>query len=297
MWSSCDEVGSVNARIPWWLTVTAKIILSRLPFGYATWRRMGLFRHGQMDDCDYAIRIFNTHLEKTSLLDQLTGRTILELGPGDSIATAIIAAAHGARAILVDAGPFVDEDVSSYIELGNMLNDKGLALPAEFAQCSTIVEILTCCDALYYSEGLESLRGISSKSVDLIFSQAVLEHVRKREFLDTILECRRILSPNGICSHQVDLRDHIGGGLDNLRFSEKVWESEWIAKSGFYTNRIRYYKMLEFFCQAGFDVEDEKVQEWAGLPVDRDDIDQDFRDSSDEDLCVAVFDVLLRQKS
>ena len=48
---------------------------------------------------------------------------------------------------------------------------------------------------------------------------------------------------------------------------------------------------------AYFDVEDEKVQEWAGLPVDRDDIDQDFRDSSDEDLCVAVFDVLLRQKS
>jgi hypothetical protein len=26
--------------------------------------------------------------------------------------------------------------------------------------------------------------------------------------------------------------------LNNLRFSERIWESEFMAKSGFYTNRI-----------------------------------------------------------
>lgn len=92
-------------------------------------------------------------------------------------------------------------------------------------------------------------------SIDFIWSQAVLEHIRKSEFLDTMLELHRILRPNGVCSHVVDLKDHLGGALNNLRFSEKLWESNFMASSGFYTNRIRYSEMLDIFHQAGFSVE------------------------------------------
>jgi SAM-dependent methyltransferase len=249
-----------------------------------------------MDDYEYAINVFDNHVEKASLLGRLSGKTIVELGPGDSVATAVIASAHGARAILVDSGPFVDEDVSSYLELGNALSEKGLMLPREFSQCCTIDEILTCCDALYYCEGLVSLKRIKGDSIDLIFSQAVLEHVRKRDFAETVSECRRILRPTGICSHQVDLRDHIGGALNNLRFAENVWESELFASSGFYTNRISFRRMMESFSREGFDAECGEIKKWDVLPIQRDKIDEALRASSDDDLCVAVFDVLLRPK-
>ena len=133
-----------------------------------------------------------------------------------------------------------------------------------------------------------------SASVDFIWSHAVLEHVRKREFLDTMRECRRILKSGGICSHQIDLRDHLGGALNNLRFSERVWESEIVAMSGFYTNRIWFGEMLSLFGQAGFEVEVGDVHRWARLPTPRKRLAREFRTVSDKDLLVADFSVLLR---
>ena len=65
-------------------------------------------------------------------------------------------------------------------------------------------------------------------------------------------ELFRILKPNGVCSHRVDLRDCLDGGLNNLRFSEARWEDALFRKSGFYTNRIRFREMVEIFEQAGF---------------------------------------------
>lgn len=280
-------------EIPWWGKIGAKLVLSRLPFGYSVWQRLGLFRHGDMDTSEYAIRIFNSHAVKTGMTNQLHGKTVLELGPGDSIASVIIAAAHGAQAFLVDAGQFVRADIAPYLALERVLTENGL--PAtDLSGCRDIEEILNRCGAKYMTQGLESLRQIKDSSVDMIFSQAVLEHVRRSVFLETMRECRRILRPNGICSHQVDLRDHIGGALNNLRFSEWLWESEFFAKAGFYTNRIQYRKMLDIFVQAGFTVELSGAQRWDSLPTPRNKIAREFSNIPDEELCVSVFDVLLR---
>ena len=41
--------------IPWWGRICAKLVLSRLPAGYATWRGLNLFRHGAMHRVDYAL--------------------------------------------------------------------------------------------------------------------------------------------------------------------------------------------------------------------------------------------------
>lgn len=280
-------------NIPWWGKIGAKLFLSRLPLGYAVWQRLGLFRHGDMDASDYAIRVFQSHSEKSGFSNHLSGKTILELGPGDSIASAIIATAYGARAIIVDAGRFVREETVPYIELERVLAEKGLH-PADLSGCRDIDEILDRCGAKYLTEGLKNLKKIEDESVDLIFSQAVLEHVRRHEFLETIQECRRILRPGGICSHQVDLRDHLGGGLSNLRFSEGVWESEFFTKSGFYTNRIQYSQMLNMFRQVGFQVQVTDVRRWETLPTRRNKLSTEFRYLPEDELCISGFDVLLR---
>lgn len=281
-------------KIPWWTKIGAKLLLSRLPFGYSIWQRFGLFRHGSMDTSVYALDVFDVHMQKTGLTGQLQGKTILELGPGDSIATAIIAAAHGAKAILVDAGSFVRTDIDPYINLAKLLDNNNLHSP-DLSDCRNIDEILVRCHAQYLKNGLKSIREIENESIDLIFSQAVLEHIRAGDFLETIVECRRVLKPGGICSHQIDLRDHIGGALNNLRFSDRIWESEFFARSGFYTNRIRYSRMLDLFKQAGFQAETTIVSKWANLPTPQHKMTGEFRTLTDDDLMVSVFDAILRK--
>ncbi len=81
--------------IPWWLKIFAKIVLSRVPIGYSFWQRLGLFRHGYMDQASYTLNVFNAHVSRAGLDGKLQGKTILEIGPGDSIATALVAACYG----------------------------------------------------------------------------------------------------------------------------------------------------------------------------------------------------------
>lgn len=283
----------IKQRLPWWAKIGAKIALSRLPLGYRIWQRVGLFRHGAMDTSSYSVAVFDSHVAKACLVGALEGKTILELGPGDSIATAILAAAHGARAVLVDAGPFVRADLPPYLELVADCRRNGIAAP-DISHCSTMDAVLTVCDARYLTEGLASFRALADHSIDFIFSQAVLEHVRLNEFLPLMMECRRVLRPGGIASHRVDLRDHLGGGLNNLRFSERLWESTPFAKSGFYTNRLRATPMVNLFRDAGFEVTVTERRRWANVPLHRSKLNRIFAGLSDEELRVWGIDVILK---
>lgn len=289
-------IGTIKSRLPWWSKIGAKLVLSRLPATYGLWQRLGLFRHGYMDTARYAMDVFSSHVERAGLVGHLAGKTVLELGPGDSVATALIARAHGARAILVDAGPFARPDVAAYRPLADALRASGLAPPL-LDDVITLDDLLAACDASYLTQGLASLRGIADASGDLVFSQAVLEHVRKHEFLETQRELARVLKPEGVCSHRVDLRDHLGGGLNNLRFSDRVWESSFFVRAGFYTNRIGFDGMLRAFDQADFLTQVTDVRRWDKLPIDRRHLADEFRLLPDDVLTVYGFDVLLRRSA
>lgn len=284
----------MKVLIPWWLKICMKIILSRVPIGYGFWQNIGLFRHGYMDDASYVLKVFDEHVSRAGLDGKLHGKTILELGPGDSIATALVASCYGAKAILVDAGPFATTDIGRYRKLMEALDHSGLN-PPDISAATTLEDVLAACDARYLTQGLDGFSSIETGTVDLIFSQAVLEHVRKHEFLDTMGECFRVLSFKGIASHRVDLKDHLGGSLNNLRFSDNIWESEFFVSSGFYTNRIRFSEMITLFKDAGFIVEICDVRRWQRLPVKRTSLSKSFLCFSDEDLTVSGFDVLLRK--
>jgi SAM-dependent methyltransferase len=268
-------------------------VLSRLPIGYGVWQRLGLFRHGEMDSGAYALEVFRAHLERAGWRDAISGKTVLELGPGDSLATALIAAAHGAKAVLVDTGAYAREDMRGYESIAQKLRTAGLRCP-DIAACKDTNELLEACGARYLTDGLTSLKSLPASCVDLIFSQAVLEHVRRRQFLETMRECRRLLVSGGAFSNVVDLQDHLGGALDNLRFSERVWESDFLAKSGFYTNRIQYSEMLSHFLAAGFRVESVKSRSWPALPTPRHKLSDEFRALPDRELLISGFDILLR---
>lgn len=77
-------------KLPWWIKIIIKIILSRLPFDYGIWQKLGIFRHGFMDQSFYVKNVFDQHINQAGLTNFLNGKTILELGPGDSIASALV---------------------------------------------------------------------------------------------------------------------------------------------------------------------------------------------------------------
>ena len=261
---------------------------------YSSWNKITLFKHGLMEEPGYAYEVVKRHFDKVALSRAGNDFVVLELGPGDSLFSAMIACALGVSCIyLIDVDDFARKDLQPYLSMANFLKKKKLVSP-KIDEANTIHDLLEACNARYMTSGIASLRTIPDQSVDFIWSQAVLEHVRRSEFSDVIQEFRRIIRDDGISSHCIDLRDHLGGALNNLRFSERLWESDFMAKSGFYTNRIRYTEMLRIFERAGFNAEATTIGTWDKVPTSRSKLSQSFRGLSDEDLQIAVFEVLLK---
>lgn len=255
---------------------------------------LGVFRHGRMHDPTYALGIFNRHFARSGLAAQ-TEFVGLEFGVGDSVASALIANAHGAsRCYLIDAGRFSVESIDTYQSIAQALIEQGYTIPS-IARAKTFADVLELYNGVYLTEGLRSLQTLPDASVDFIWSNAVLEHVRVAEFAQVMNELRRLLKPGGVISHRVDLKDHLGGALNNRRIASNLWERDWFARSGFYTNRLAYPQMLELFEQSGLEVEVLQVDRWETLPTPIEKMAGEFRDIEPADLLVSGFDVLLRQ--
>ena len=223
-----------------------------------------------------------------------SGWVMLELGPGDSLSSALVARALGAqKSYLVDVAPFASTDITVLKRMAKHLTRLGLPLEG-IEECGTIGEILQLCNAEYLTSGLESLKSIPDHSIDLLFSNAVLEHVRLHEFASLCGEMRRIQRPSGVGSHTIDFADHLGDSLNNLRFSQSLWEAEWMVSSGFYTNRIRPAQMCGLFAKAGFQVDVLKTVKWPKVPIKRSRLAAPFSTLDDSELITYGLDVLLR---
>lgn len=247
-----------------------------------------------MERPEYAFDVFRIHFDRVEFAHKSEGFVALELGPGDTLFSALIAKAFGAsKTYLVDVGPFANLDLPPYHQMASFLTERGFSVP-DIQNCHTWEKLAETCSAHYLSRGIHSLQDIPSSSVDLVWSQAVLEHVRHDEFLQIFRELRRIQRTSGIGSHRVDLQDHLGGALNNLRFQTRTWESPLMSNSGFYTNRIRYSEMLDLFKQAGFEAEVTQTNCWASVPTPRCKMAPQFRGLAEEELIISSFDVVLR---
>jgi SAM-dependent methyltransferase len=276
---------------PWWAKISGKLVLSRLPISYSVWAKVGVFRHGQMDDPAYAVNVFLKHLKIGGFEPPDSGFVSLELGPGDSILSGMIAASHGAKlTYLVDVGDFAHSDIDRYLRSESAIFGKD---GADGVIPSKRDELLRKYSIHYLTSGLESLRSVPDGSVDFVWSNAVLEHVRRSEVEPMVREIRRVLAPEGRSAHTIDLRDHLAGSLHNLRFSPEMWESEWMSSSGFYTNRLRKWELLDIFERCGFRCTITDETRWSEIPLDRRYLARQFRGESDDELMVQGFSIRL----
>jgi SAM-dependent methyltransferase len=278
----------------WALKIVAKLLIARLPIPHAYWKSIGVFRHGPMDSVEYPLKIFNLHLQRAYPRGLRPRSVILELGPGDSIASAIVSCAYGvACTYLVDVESFASTNLAFYQLLTSHMKRQGMNAP-DLTGADSLDDVLHICNAKYLTDGISSLRQIPSSSVDFVWSHSVLEHVRKNELETLLLELKRVLKPGAPASHNIDFQDHLDGALNNLRFSERIWESPLFAKSGFYTNRIPAITMHNMFKTAGFEIRQEGFGKWPALPTPREAMHADYQKYLDEDLINRTSHVLLK---
>jgi len=282
-----------GAPAPWWLKIAAKIVLSRVLPSYKARRRLRISVHSFGANYGGNPEVLRREID---MYTQRTGRppeSLLELGPGDSVANALHAAAAGVGSIwLADTDDFATSDMAQYRRIVERIAQHQPQFP-DRVDLTSRAAMLASVNARYLTGGTASLRAIPDRSIDLAVSYAVLEHVRRGEFGQLFAELHRVLAPSGLAFHWVDLMDHLGGRLDNLRLPAWLWESAWFASSGFYTNRLRFSEMMAHARGAGFATSVPSLARWPLLPTPRTAMATEFAQFDDEDLRIANFGLLL----
>jgi SAM-dependent methyltransferase len=285
-----------GAPVPWWAKIAAKLVLKRLPLSHSLLSRLNIFRHSYTSHNPLAqVLAIKARVEEFRSRTGRLPEVALELGPGEITTCAVVYKALGvAHTILIDVGDFGTTDLAAYERVAKAASDLGLA-PPDLSGATDCADVLARCGATYGVNGLADLRRVPDGSVDFISSVAVIEHIRRCEVAATFAELKRIMKGDGLAFHAVDFQDHLGGKLENLRFSPASWESEWMAGSGFYTNRLSASAVIALMREAGFDVEVVSRALWPAPPTTRARIARELREGwTDDDLRVCSVRIVAR---
>lgn len=251
--------------------------------------------------------------------------SIAELGPGDSIGIGLAALISSAeRYVALDVVPHAgsgrnlavfDELVTlfrarapipgpeefprlrpaleSYAFPSGILDDARLAQALEPGRLARLRTSLDRSDgAVRYVAPWSDRARVEQRSLDLILSQAVLEHVD--ELSDAYRQMASWLRLGGFVSHQIDFKCHGMAGAWNghLGYSDRAWRVM-RGRLPYLLNRRVYSEHLGFLADAGFEIRGLQVtRRFDGLPRSR--LAPRFRGISEDDLQI---DGLLVQAS
>lgn len=131
----------------------------------------------------------------------------------------------------------------------------------------------------YRAPGDAAATGLPDGSIDVVFSNSVLEHVPGEVIARCFEEARRILRPGGVVFHSVNCGDHYAyvdrriNQLNYLRYSDQRWE-RWNNRF-LYQNRLRAKDFTDLARAAGFTIEldtsrphPSRLEQLAAIPVD-----------------------------
>jgi SAM-dependent methyltransferase len=152
------------------------------------------------------------------------GKSILELGPGQTLEVLALALEHGASsAAAVDILQYPTPEEISRLSVDFRLYD-GRRLPYE------------------------------SGRFDIVWASDVFEHLRHPRV--TVEEIHRVLAPGGMLVSRVDLRDHYHLGeetrwLECRRYGGRLWNAMTWNRSS-YVNRLLFSEWKKLFAEGGF---------------------------------------------
>ncbi|WP_168047008.1 methyltransferase domain-containing protein [Falsiroseomonas frigidaquae] len=244
---------AAGAPAPWWLKFGVKLVLGALPVPPGAWRAIGLRRHS-FDALDPA-RLVEPLSWRAGRFQAVAGRaprSVLEVGPGAMVLRAPIAAALGFGPVwYLDVEDAAPRDLAPYRAAAEAARQAGL-VPPDLSACTSREDVLAACNARLLVGGPEALAAVPAGSVDLVFSEVALEHVRREALAPLLAALRRVTAPGGLGLHAVDFHDHLGGRLRHLTFRPEFWDGRAVARAGLYCNQLGLSQFLAAFAAAGF---------------------------------------------
>lgn len=143
--------------------------------------------------------------------------------------------------------------------------------------------------------------GLDASSVDVVFSNSVLEHVRPETLHPLFREAWRVLRAGGVMFHSVNCGDHYAyadssiNQLHYLQFSEQRW-ARW-NNAFLYQNRMRAVDFTESARAAGFAIERDtsRANPQRLAQLDRIVVDRCFAGYTREQLAITSVDFIARK--
>jgi hypothetical protein len=305
----------------WRLKGLVQKALGYVPAGealhYRLQRRFGTFRDmaGEFDVKVSDWRLMVGHLAAAGF--RLTGARLLEIGSGWYPTFPFACYLGGARQVItVDLTRHLKGELARTCAelLGNHLEliASACEVPIDEVRArhrALLQRLDGRMDLAAASEGVVDYRapadaratGLPDQSIDCVFSNSVLEHVREDAIDAMYLEARRILRPEGLMFHSVNCGDHYAyidssiSQLNYLRYSEgawRLWQNEFL-----YQNRLRAREFVQRAERAGFTItlntanaSDARLQELRAVPVHT-----QFADIPPEQLCITSVDFIARK--
>jgi len=259
----------------WKLKAHTLAVLSRLPAGRSLYHFLqkcaGTNRLNVRRDLDRAFELVDlTYQAQGSIQESVC----LEVGTGWRPFVPFVLALGGARQVFtLDINPWLTLDYA--VETWKSLE---LFIPEIAGVCRlpehevwdryqsvprrvrTLQELLAPLNVTYHYPGDARATGLPDRSVDLVVSSNVLEHIPREIQLDIHRESSRVLRPQGLAVHRFNPQDHYAtvdariSHANFLRFSAREWH--WLGGSGLaYHNRLRSRDYRELFEAAGLSLE------------------------------------------
>jgi SAM-dependent methyltransferase len=274
-----------------------------------------LTRTGGTDSARYCYSVWLRHLIRShdSGLCDRHPRSVAELGPGDSIGIGLAALLGGAdRYYGLDALPLanIQRNLGVFEQLVELFRTRApipdvefpgvkpklashefpaaLLAPLDRARVERIrrsIENPTAADSMIrYAAPWWRPDVIESAAIDMIFSQAVLEHVE--DLASAYRAMRAWIAPGGWLSHQIDFRSHGTAREWNGHWTYGEWTWRLLrGRRDFLINREPHSTHLRLLGEAGFAVIcDDRV---PAPPLARDRLAARFAGMSDTDLATS----------
>lgn len=240
----------MKGGIPWPFKVAAKLVFGALHVDYQALKKHGLVEHGKMEQQGFARSVFQRHVSEV-LHGMRAHGCLLELGPGDSVATGFLARVAGFEsAWLVDAGPFATMDPVHLDQLASELAP-GLTRFDPAVSPAQCLKQLAALGIHYETAGVQSLALLPDASVQHSFSNTVLQHVHRAEVPRLAAELGRVHAPGSFSSHLIKFSDHFSGGFLNKCLPDRIMESALVKRANLYTNRVDADEFGHWFEQGG----------------------------------------------
>jgi hypothetical protein len=234
-------------------------------------------------------------------------RRVAELGPGDSIGLGIAALLSGAESYSgFDVYPYSNlaNNIRVFDELLPLFRNR-VPVPTEFDDVRPAVQRTDFpqflepdlsphnierirYSILHPNEPGSAIRyqapwndNVQPGTVDMIFSQAVLEHVD--DVAGTYRTMYQWLAPGGLMSHQIDLRSH--GTAHQLNGHYTIGDVSWRLMRGrrpYWINRVPRSEHITLLRSAGFDSINVLTEACEALP--RAQLARPFRHLTDDDI-------------